>query len=66
MPIIVREDPDLVPLCPHCSRELSEIVATAPPASGSTSFKFGIRTVYACPTCRKVLGLSQRKTFWSG
>ena len=66
MPVVVTEDPDLVPLCPHCGRELTEIVATSPKAQGSSSFTFGKRYVYSCPSCRKVLGLTQRKGFWAG
>lgn len=66
MPVIVTEEPDLVPLCPHCSQELNEIVASTPTAQGSAAFKFGKRTVYACPSCRKALGISQRKGFWAG
>ncbi|MDJ0767158.1 MAG: hypothetical protein QNJ12_00135 [Ilumatobacter sp.] len=66
MSVVLVEDPDLVPLCPHCGRELSEIVATIPAASGSSKFKFGKRTVYACPMCRKALGVSERKGFWAG
>ncbi|MBT8214458.1 MAG: hypothetical protein KJP12_04470 [Acidimicrobiia bacterium] len=66
MSVVVREDPQLIPLCPHCSAELNEIVATMPRAQGSGSFTFGKRTVYACSRCRKVLGFSQRKGFWAG
>lgn len=66
MPIVLTEDPDLIPLCPHCSRALSEIVAAIPTASGSGKFKFGKRTVYACPACRKALGITERKGFWAG
>ncbi len=64
--VVVTEDLDLVPLCPHCNRELNEIVATSPKASGSAAFTFGKRHVYACPSCRKFLGITQRKGFWAG
>ena len=66
MPVVLIEDTDLVPLCPHCNRELSEIVATIPSATGSSRFTFGKRAVYACPRCRKALGVSERKGFWAG
>lgn len=66
MPVTISEDPELVPLCPHCNLELHEITAATPVARGSAAFKFGKRTVYACPSCRKALGISQRKGFWAG
>ena len=66
MPMMVTEDPDLVPLCPHCDRELNEVVGTTPRARGKAQFMFGKRTVYACPSCRKLLGISHRKGFWAG
>ena len=66
MPVTIREERDLIPRCPHCDRELSEVVATTPSSAGSASFTFGKRTVYACPTCRKALGVSHRKGFWAG
>ena len=66
MPVMIVEDPALVPLCPHCNRELNEIIGTTPRGRGQAAFMFGRRTVYACPTCRKVLGISHRKGFWAG
>lgn len=66
MRITVSEDPDLVPRCPHCGADLTEISATSVAAHGSATFRFGKRTVYACPSCLKVLGFSQRKGFWAG
>jgi uncharacterized protein YbaR (Trm112 family) len=66
MPVTVTEDPDLVPLCPHCGQELNVIAASTPAVQGSSAFTFGKRTVYACPSCRKALGVSQRKGFWAG
>jgi uncharacterized protein with PIN domain len=66
MPVVVTEEPDLVPLCPHCNRELNEIIATSPDVKGSSTFTFGKRFVYACPSCRKALGITQRKGFWAG
>ncbi len=66
MPVMITEDPDLVPLCPHCDQELREIVGRTPKTRGAAAFMFGRRTVYACPSCRKVLGVSHRKGFWMG
>lgn len=62
----VTEDPDLVVLCPHCENPLTTISSRTLPASGSGVFTFGKRYVYACPNCRKCLGVSQRKGFWMG
>lgn len=66
MPVMISEQPELVPLCPHCNHELGEIVATTARGQGSAAFMFGKRTVYACPSCRKALGVSHRKGFWMG
>ena len=60
MPITVNEDPDLVPRCPHCSAELTEISATTIKPQGPIAFRIGRRHIYACPFCRKTLGFSQR------
>ena len=66
MAVVIVEEPDLVPLCTHCNKELNEIVAATPTATGSTAFRFGKRHIYACPSCRKALAISQRKGFWAG
>ena len=66
MQVTIKEDHDLFPRCPHCDAELTEISATTAAAQGSRSFTFGKRYVYACPTCKKFLGLSQRKGIWAG
>ena len=66
MAVVITEDPDLIPLCPYCNSQLNEVVASTPAVRGSVAFKFGKRTVYACPSCRKALGISQRKGFWAG
>lgn len=42
-------DMEQLPLCPYCEKELSSI-----------AFKdkaWGARSVYACPHCRKILGM---------
>ncbi len=48
------------PICPYCLAELKTI-----------NFKkiestFGKRYIYFCPTCKKSLGVTQRKGFWMG
>jgi len=63
---VIIENPDLVPLCPHCKAPLNEIDARTIPASGSSSFQFGKRYIYACKACNKALGITHRKGFWAG
>jgi len=66
MQVTINEDLDLVPRCPHCEAELSEVSATIAKAQGLRSFTFGKHYAYACPSCWKILGFSQRKGFWAG
>jgi hypothetical protein len=54
------ERTDILPICPHCDRELDRIW-TRPLSS-----TLGKRYVYFCPSCSKVLGVSHRKGFWMG
>jgi hypothetical protein len=51
---------DVQPICPHCSTALREVMYRR--LSGAV----GKRFVYFCGTCRKVLGVTQRKGFWMG
>ncbi|MDJ0909212.1 MAG: hypothetical protein QNI99_08450 [Woeseiaceae bacterium] len=53
---IVKRD-DLMPLCPHCGQELSEIYAK----SQGAGFVMGKDTMYFCPHCSKVLGFAQSR-----
>lgn len=62
----VKEAPNLVPLCPHCDARLDEVRARQVSAVGTTSFLFGKRYIYACPSCARALGISHRKGFWAG
>lgn len=62
----VKEELDLVPLCPHCEAQLDEVRARKITAVGTPSFLFGKRFIYACPSCHKALGISHRKGFWAG
>ena len=66
--IVIRESPDLVPLCPHCESPLDEVLGRAVDVGrgGGAQIRFGKRYIYACPKCRKALGISHRKGFWAG
>ena len=58
--IRIREDCAAAPLCPHCGKEIHEI------ASRRVESKLGVRFLYYCCACLKVLGVSHRKGFWMG
>jgi Zn-finger nucleic acid-binding protein len=57
--LTVRED-ETTPLCPHCELELRSV------SLRRIESDFGVRYLYFCPHCRKVLGVSHRKGFWMG
>ena len=48
------------PICPYCEKGLASILAR------KISSTFGVRFVYFCSKCKKVLGISHRKGFWMG
>ncbi len=52
----VKRD-DLTPLCPYCSKELTEVYAK----SQGSGFIVGKNTMYFCPHCSKVLGFAQSR-----
>jgi len=58
--IRLKEDLDAEPLCPHCEKPIQEI-SVRPIESA-----LGVRYLYFCCDCRKVLGISHRKGFWMG
>jgi hypothetical protein len=58
--ITIREDFPAAPICPHCGKEIQEIAARR------LESVFGVRFLYYCCDCRKVLGVSHRKGFWMG
>jgi uncharacterized protein with PIN domain len=58
--IDIRETPDKVPLCPHCEQEIRTVNAR------KVKSPLGVRYLYFCDRCRKVLGVSHRKGFWMG
>ena len=56
-PFNVFERDDLVPVCPHCSKELNEVYRK----SKGAGFVVGRNSVFFCPHCRKVLGFAQSR-----
>lgn len=58
--IHVIEDNQKAPTCPHCEKTIQTIL------SNRLSGGFGVRYIYFCPECQKVLGISHRKGFWMG
>lgn len=57
IPFNVVERNDLVPLCPHCDRELAEVYRK----SKGAGLLVGRNSVFFCPHCRKVLGVGQSR-----
>ena len=58
--IKVNEETAVDPLCPHCGKEIFQIDARR------VESQLGVRFLYFCHGCRKVLGVSHRKGFWMG
>lgn len=56
-PFDVLERHDLLPLCPHCSKELNEVYRR----SRGIGFFVGRNNVFFCPHCQKVLGVGQSR-----
>ncbi len=54
------EKPDVLPLCPHCKKEVKNLWYR------EIMGFLGKRFVYFCSECRAVLGVSHRKGFWMG
>lgn len=55
---IVETEQD--PICPHCEKPLRRVLAR------KMRTLLGVRFIYFCDGCRKVLGVSHRKGFWMG
>jgi hypothetical protein len=53
--VVTRDN--LAPVCPHCERPLDEIFER------HLTGLLGVRFVYFCPRCRKVLGFSHRQGY---
>jgi hypothetical protein len=58
--IRIREDFPAAPICPHCGKEINELAARR------VESILGVRFLYFCTHCCKVLGVSHRKGFWMG
>jgi uncharacterized protein with PIN domain len=58
--IRIREGFLAAPVCPHCEKEIQEVAARRVEST------LGVRFMYYCTACRKVLGVSHRKGFWMG
>jgi len=55
-----EENNNVAPLCPHCEKDIRNLWYQE-----VKSF-LGKRYVYFCSSCKKTLGVSQRKGFWMG
>jgi hypothetical protein len=58
--ITITETDSVHPVCPHCEKEISSVLATR------LETFLGVRFMYFCGLCKKVLGISHRKGFWMG
>ena len=58
--IKMTETQSVNPICPHCEKELNEILTR------KVESNFGVRFIYFCSKCKKTLGVSHRKGFWMG
>ncbi|MCA9664056.1 MAG: hypothetical protein KC503_00665 [Myxococcales bacterium] len=56
-PIRVNSAPHIDPLCPHCEAPLQSV------NERTLDGLLGVRYVYFCPSCRKVLGMSHRQGY---
>ena len=54
--LYVDERDDFLPVCPHCEKEMDELLALR---LATSVLSKGL--LYCCPHCRKVLGVSHRK-----
>ena len=57
-------DSSELPLCPHCEREIERLLSKK--IESQVEMNLGVRYVYFCGHCKKVLGVSHRKGFWMG
>ena len=58
--IQVIENDSADPLCPYCEKAIHSVSIRK-----AESF-LGVRYLYYCSNCKKVLGISHRKGFWMG
>ena len=67
--IVIRESPDLVPLCPHCESPLDEVLGGALSMSGGEVARrsgSASATSTPVPNAARHWGISHRKGFWAG
>lgn len=48
------------PVCPHCEKEIRQVLYKRVQST------FGKSYLYFCDSCKKTLGITQRKGFWMG
>ncbi|MBN1855007.1 MAG: hypothetical protein JW829_19895 [Pirellulales bacterium] len=53
---LIKSDDRENPICPHCEKELHQIVAKQ---FDKGWFKVTEKYVYYCPYCKKILGIGQ-------
>lgn len=58
--ITITETDNVQPVCPHCEKEIGNVLARR------IDTMLGVRFIYFCSLCKKVLGISHRKGFWMG
>jgi uncharacterized protein with PIN domain len=58
--MIKTGEDDRNPVCPHCEKEITRV------SLKKIESTLGVRYLYFCNDCRKVLGISHRKGFWMG
>lgn len=59
-PIRINENSAADPICPHCEKPIRTL------QTRRVQSPLGVRFIYFCEHCRKVLGVSHRKGFWMG
>lgn len=55
MNLAIEKKEDILPVCPHCKKELSKLWTR------EIKGDLGKRCVYFCPECKSCLGVSHRK-----
>lgn len=55
MSVVLKENSQVVPVCPHCQKPMNEIWYQ------ELDKDMGKRCLYVCPECRAPLGISHRK-----
>ena len=59
--LILEKGLEIDPVCPHCEETIRSVLYNT--LHGGL---FGKRSIYFCPSCHKILGVSHRKGFWMG